>query len=94
MLPTHHVPPLRVPDLAGLYQPPADGRCRARCSPLCACRATPRPSPQVPDLVELYQKGETKLDAYITHTMPFDDINRAFELLHSGQCLRCVLTFQ
>ncbi len=27
---------------------------------------------QVPDLVELYQKGETLLDKYITHTMKFD----------------------
>ncbi|PRW60671.1 Alcohol dehydrogenase class-3 [Chlorella sorokiniana] len=49
---------------------------------------------QVPDLVELYQRGETKLDDYITHTLPFDEINKAFELLHGGQCLRCVLTFQ
>lgn len=48
---------------------------------------------QVPDLVDLYQKGETLLDKYITHTMKFDDINTAFDLLHSGQCLRCVLTF-
>ncbi|KAL4426032.1 hypothetical protein ABPG77_007828 [Micractinium sp. CCAP 211/92] len=48
---------------------------------------------QVPDLVELYQKGETLLDKYITHTMKFDDINTAFDLLHSGKCLRCVLTF-
>ncbi|KAL4421563.1 hypothetical protein ABPG75_010854 [Micractinium tetrahymenae] len=48
---------------------------------------------QVPDLVELYQKGETLLDKYITHTMKFDEINTAFDLLHSGQCLRCVLTF-
>ncbi|KAI7836929.1 hypothetical protein COHA_009261 [Chlorella ohadii] len=49
---------------------------------------------QVPDLVELYQRGETMLDEYITHRLPFDEINKAFELLHGGQCLRCVLTFQ
>jgi S-(hydroxymethyl)glutathione dehydrogenase/alcohol dehydrogenase len=48
---------------------------------------------QVPDLVEMYQQGETMLDHYITHTMNFDDINTAFDLLHSGKCLRCVLTF-
>lgn len=48
---------------------------------------------QVPDLVDMYMKGETKLDDYITHRLPFDQINEAFELLHSGQCLRTVLTF-
>ncbi|EFN59776.1 hypothetical protein CHLNCDRAFT_133453 [Chlorella variabilis] len=48
---------------------------------------------QVPDLVEMYQRGETMLDDYITHTMAFDEINTAFDLLHSGKCLRCVLTF-
>ena len=48
---------------------------------------------QVPDLVELYMKGETKLDDYITHNMAFDQINEAFDLLHSGKCLRVVLGF-
>ncbi|GAB4822531.1 hypothetical protein N2152v2_009577 [Parachlorella kessleri] len=49
---------------------------------------------QVPDLVNLYMKGETMLDDYITHNLPFDQINEAFDLLHSGKCLRAVLTFQ
>ncbi|KXZ53336.1 hypothetical protein GPECTOR_7g1230 [Gonium pectorale] len=48
---------------------------------------------QVPDLVSEYMAGGTLLDKYITHTMKFDDINTAFELLHAGECLRCVLTF-
>ncbi|KAG1665416.1 hypothetical protein FOA52_005758 [Chlamydomonas sp. UWO 241] len=48
---------------------------------------------QVPDLVSDYMSGETKLDDYITHTMKFDQINAAFELLHSGDCLRTVLAF-
>lgn len=49
--------------------------------------------PQVPELCERYMKGELKLDEYITHEMGFKDINKAFELLHEGKCLRCVLTF-
>jgi len=49
---------------------------------------------QVPGLVDLYMKGETKLDDYITHKLPFHAINEAFELLHSGKCLRTVLTFE
>jgi len=47
----------------------------------------------VPELVEKYLKKEVKLDEYITHTMPFEKINEAFELLHHGKCLRVVLNF-
>ena len=32
--------------------------------------------PQVPELVEQYMRGETRLDAYITHTLPFDQVRR------------------
>jgi len=49
--------------------------------------------PQVPMLVDLYMQGELKIDEYITHKMKFEQINEAFELLHKGECLRCVLTF-
>lgn len=48
---------------------------------------------QVPELVKKYMGGGTKLDDYITHNMKFDQINEAFDLLHAGKCLRCVLTF-
>jgi len=47
----------------------------------------------VPELVEKYLKKEVKLDEYITHKMPFEKINEAFELLHDGKCLRVVLNF-
>jgi S-(hydroxymethyl)glutathione dehydrogenase / alcohol dehydrogenase len=46
---------------------------------------------QVPGLVE--RAGAKGLDAYVTHEMKFEQINEAFELLHKGECLRCVLTF-
>jgi hypothetical protein len=39
----------------------------------------------VPELVKEYMEGKTMLDKYITHTMPFDQINEAFDLLHSGE---------
>lgn len=49
---------------------------------------------QVPGLVEKAMvPGATRLDDYVTHEMKFDQINEAFELLHKGECLRCVLTF-
>merc|ERR1711979_9905 len=49
--------------------------------------------PQVPMLVDLYMAGELKIDQYITHEMNFSQINEAFDLLHKGECLRCVLKF-
>jgi len=49
--------------------------------------------PQVPILVDLYMDGQLKIDDYITHKMKFAEINQAFELLHKGECLRCVLDF-
>jgi len=49
--------------------------------------------PQVPMLVDMYMAGEVKIDEYITHNMDFKQINEAFELLHKGECLRCVLKF-
>ena len=45
----------------------------------------------VPQLVEKYMAGKTKLDKYVTHEMPFESIKEAFELLHAGKCLRVVL---
>ena len=49
--------------------------------------------PEVPKLVDRYMNGELKIDEYITHKMPFSKINEGFDLLHRGECLRCVLTF-
>ncbi|KAJ7547520.1 hypothetical protein O6H91_08G089200 [Diphasiastrum complanatum] len=46
---------------------------------------------QVPQLVEKYLKKDIKVDEFITHNLPFEDINKAFELMHDGQCLRCVM---
>eukprot|EP00298_Acanthocystis_sp_HF-20_P008220 c17552_g1_i3.p1 GENE.c17552_g1_i3~~c17552_g1_i3.p1 ORF type:complete len:406 (+),score=219.99 c17552_g1_i3:28-1245(+) len=46
---------------------------------------------EVPKLLERYQKGELKIDEYITHNMKLEQINEAFDLLHAGKCLRVVL---
>jgi len=50
--------------------------------------------PQVPQLIDMYMKGEVKIDEYVTHTMNFKQINEAFDLLHKGECLRVVLDFE
>ena len=37
---------------------------------------------------------EIKVDEYITHTLTLAEINKAFDLMHEGGCLRCVLATQ
>ncbi|KAG5606121.1 hypothetical protein H5410_027613 [Solanum commersonii] len=46
---------------------------------------------QVPSLVDKYLKKEIKVDKYITHSMTLANINKAFHLMHDGDCLRVVL---
>lgn len=48
---------------------------------------------QLPGYVERYMKGEIKIDEFITHQMPFEQINHAFELLHEGKSIRTVLSY-
>ncbi len=47
----------------------------------------------VPRIVDWYMDGKIRIDEMITHTMPLKDINRAFELMHSGESIRSVVTF-
>ncbi|ACE85528.1 S-(hydroxymethyl)glutathione dehydrogenase/class III alcohol dehydrogenase [Cellvibrio japonicus] len=48
---------------------------------------------QLPGYVERYMNGEIKIDEFITHDMPFDQINQAFDLLHEGKSIRTVLHY-
>jgi S-(hydroxymethyl)glutathione dehydrogenase/alcohol dehydrogenase len=47
----------------------------------------------VPRIVDWYMDGKIEIDPLITHTMPLDDINRAFDLMHSGESIRSVVLF-
>ncbi|RZF33503.1 hypothetical protein LSTR_LSTR010159 [Laodelphax striatellus] len=47
----------------------------------------------VPKLVKLYLEKKLPLDDFVSHQMPFEKINEAFELLHSGQCIRVVISY-
>ena len=47
----------------------------------------------VPRIVDWYMDGKINIDDLITHTMPLDDINRAFDLMHAGESIRTVVTF-
>ncbi|XP_072439918.1 alcohol dehydrogenase class-3 [Chiloscyllium punctatum] len=47
----------------------------------------------VPKLVQEYMAKKIKVDEFITQTLPFDQINEAFELMHAGKSIRSVLLF-
>ena len=48
---------------------------------------------QLPGYVERYLAGEIEVDRFVTHSMPLDDINRAFDLMHEGKSIRSVISF-
>jgi S-(hydroxymethyl)glutathione dehydrogenase/alcohol dehydrogenase len=48
---------------------------------------------QLPGMVEQYMDGEIKIDEFISFTMPLDDINRAFDLMHEGKSIRSVIHY-
>ncbi|MGQ7242042.1 S-(hydroxymethyl)glutathione dehydrogenase/class III alcohol dehydrogenase [Salinicola sp. V024] len=48
---------------------------------------------ELPGYVQRYMDGEIKIDEFVTHDMPFDQINEAFDLLHAGKSIRTVLHF-
>jgi S-(hydroxymethyl)glutathione dehydrogenase/alcohol dehydrogenase len=47
----------------------------------------------VPKIVDWYMDGKIKIDELITHQMPLDDINKAFDLMHSGESIRSVVVY-
>jgi S-(hydroxymethyl)glutathione dehydrogenase / alcohol dehydrogenase len=47
----------------------------------------------VPKIVDWYMDGKINIDDLITHVMPLADINRAFDLMHSGESIRSVVTY-
>ena len=48
---------------------------------------------EVPKIVDWYMDGKINIDDLITHTMPLGEINEAFDLMHSGESIRSVVTF-
>ena len=47
----------------------------------------------VPKIVDWYMNGKINIDDLITHVMPLDQINTAFDLMHRGESIRSVVTF-
>jgi S-(hydroxymethyl)glutathione dehydrogenase/alcohol dehydrogenase len=47
----------------------------------------------VPRMVDWYMDGKINIDDLITHVLPLERINDAFDLMHKGQSIRTVVTF-
>lgn len=49
---------------------------------------------ELPGYVDRYMKKEILIDEFVTHDLPFKDINKAFDLMHEGKSIRSVLHFR
>jgi S-(hydroxymethyl)glutathione dehydrogenase / alcohol dehydrogenase len=47
----------------------------------------------VPKIVDWYMQGKIEIDPMITHVMPLNDINKAFDLMHAGESIRSVVVY-
>ena len=47
----------------------------------------------VPKIVNWYMDGKIEIDPLITHKMPLEDINKAFDLMHAGESIRSVVEY-
>ncbi len=47
----------------------------------------------VPRIVDWYMDGKINIDDLITHTMPLEDINKGFDLMHEGKSIRSVVMY-
>jgi S-(hydroxymethyl)glutathione dehydrogenase/alcohol dehydrogenase len=48
---------------------------------------------QLPGMVDDYLAGKIMVDEMVTHTLPLEQINKAFDLMHAGESIRSVITF-
>jgi S-(hydroxymethyl)glutathione dehydrogenase/alcohol dehydrogenase len=47
----------------------------------------------VPKIVDWYMEGKINIDDLVTHVLPFERISETFDLMHSGESIRSVVTF-
>ena len=47
----------------------------------------------VPRIVDWYMDGRINIDDLITHTLPLEEINTAFDLMHRGESIRSVVLY-
>ena len=47
----------------------------------------------VPRIVDWYMDGKIEIDPMITHILTLDEINKGFDLMHSGESIRAVVVY-
>lgn len=53
-----------------------------------------KPRSDLPSVVNMYMNKKLELDKFITHRVPFSEINKAFEFMLKGEGLRCIITME
>ncbi|KAH9691559.1 Alcohol dehydrogenase 1 [Citrus sinensis] len=53
-----------------------------------------KPRSDLPSVVEKYMSKELEVEKFITHTVPFSEINKAFEYMLRGEGLRCIIRME
>jgi S-(hydroxymethyl)glutathione dehydrogenase/alcohol dehydrogenase len=47
----------------------------------------------VPTIVDWYMQGKIAIDPMITHRLSLEEINKGFDLMHSGESIRAVVVY-
>ncbi|KAF3436023.1 hypothetical protein FNV43_RR23115 [Rhamnella rubrinervis] len=53
-----------------------------------------KPRTDLPSVVDMYMSKKLQLDKFITHRVPFSDINKAFDYMLKGEGLRCIISME
>nr|AHL68992.1 alcohol dehydrogenase [Saccharum hybrid cultivar GT11] len=53
-----------------------------------------KPRTDLPNVVELYMKKELEVEKFITHSVSFAEINKAFDLMAKGEGIRCIIRME
>ncbi|KAJ4826722.1 alcohol dehydrogenase [Turnera subulata] len=53
-----------------------------------------KPRSDIPSVVEMYMNKKLDVDKFITHQVPFSQINKAFDLMVKGEGLRCIINME
>ncbi|CAL5348526.1 unnamed protein product [Camellia sinensis] len=53
-----------------------------------------KPRSDIPSVVEKYMNKELELEKFITHQVPFSEINKVFEYMLKGESIRCIIKME
>ncbi|KAJ8616770.1 hypothetical protein MRB53_036142 [Persea americana] len=53
-----------------------------------------KPRTDLPSVVDMYTRKELEVDKFITHRVPFSEINKAFDFMLNGEGLRCIISME